>query len=300
MSPIPPILVATDFSPHARHAVERAARLAHETHHPLALMHVLPGEGLAGLRQWLGLGSAPEMHMHQAVLDQLQHWAADMRTERHVHTQVLTAAGGVVDELLAQADALDAPWLVLGAKGAGALRRLLIGSTAERLVQRARRPVLVVRNKAHQPYRRVMVAMDFSPWSAEALRQARRVAPNAHLSLMTVFQVPFEEKLRFAGVAPATIEAYRHQARVTATQRLQDAALAAGLSSHQWQALVVEGEPWMAIVEQEQASDADLVVLGKHGQSATEALLLGSVTRQVLSEGAADTLVVTGAGENPR
>jgi nucleotide-binding universal stress UspA family protein len=277
--------------------MDRAARLAHETHHPLAVMHVLPGERLASLRQWLGMDSDPEKQMRQAVLEELRQWATEVRAERRVHVEVLSTAGAVVDELLAQADSLGAPWLVLGAQGAGTLRRLLIGGPAERLVQRARRPVLVVRNKAHEPYRRVMVAMDFSPWSMEALRQARHVAPNAHLSLMTVFQVPFEEKMRFAGVAPATIEAYRHQARVQATQRLQDAALAAGLSSHQWQPRVIEGEPWMAIVEQEQALDVDLVVLGKHGQSVTEALLLGSVTRQVLAECSADVLVSTGSGQ---
>jgi nucleotide-binding universal stress UspA family protein len=35
------------------------------------------------------------------------------------------------------------------------------------------------------------------------------------------------------------------------------------------------------------------VVLGKHGQSATEELLLGSVSKHVLAEGSADVLVST-------
>ena len=37
------ILAATDFSAVARHAADRAARLAHETGAPLTLVHVLPG-----------------------------------------------------------------------------------------------------------------------------------------------------------------------------------------------------------------------------------------------------------------
>jgi nucleotide-binding universal stress UspA family protein len=49
----------------------------------------------------------------------------------------------------------------------------------------------------------------------------------------------------------------------------------------------------MRIVEAELAQDCDLVVLGKHGQSATEELLLGSVTKHVLAEGSADVLVST-------
>jgi len=39
--------------------------------------------------------------------------------------------------------------------------------------------------------------------------------------------------------------------------------------------------------------DCDLVVLGKHGQSATEDLLLGSVSKHVLAEGSTDVLVST-------
>ena len=60
MTVIGPILVATDFSAHARHAADRAARLAHEAHSALTLLHVLPGEPLAQIREWLGASSAPE------------------------------------------------------------------------------------------------------------------------------------------------------------------------------------------------------------------------------------------------
>jgi nucleotide-binding universal stress UspA family protein len=55
----------------------------------------------------------------------------------------------------------------------------------------------------------------------------------------------------------------------------------------------VEGDASQRIVEQEQGSDCDLVVVGKHGQTAAEELLLGSVTRHVLAEGSADVLVST-------
>ena len=49
----------------------------------------------------------------------------------------------------------------------------------------------------------------------------------------------------------------------------------------------------LRLVEQEQVLDCDLVVIGKHGQSAAEDLLLGSVTKHVLAEGQSDVLVAT-------
>ena len=73
-APAGPILVATDFSVPARHAAERAARLAHETVSPLVLLHVEPGDLLAWLDEWLGQDSDARhrlRHDHHQRLDTL-------------------------------------------------------------------------------------------------------------------------------------------------------------------------------------------------------------------------------------
>jgi nucleotide-binding universal stress UspA family protein len=293
MSTMKAILAATDFSAPARHAADRAARLAHETGAALTLMHTLPAQPLKELRQWLGAQPQAEQQLLAQAHEQLQHLADELAAARHVPVQVHLATGAVLDEIGRQTDALDADLLVLGARGSGFLRRLVLGTTAERLLRRTTRPLLVVRHAPHEPYRRVLVALDFSRWSAGSLPLARRVAPHARLVLLTAFQVPFEEKLHFAGVDAATIERYRQQSRAAATQKLHAAAQAAGLKPGDYDAVVVEGDASQRIVEQEQELDADLVVLGKHGQSAAEDLLLGSVTKHVLAECSVDVLVST-------
>lgn len=288
-----PILATTDFSAPARHAVDRAARLAHETGSPLSVLHVAPGEALAELRQWLGAGHASEKQLAEADRQQLQQLVDAVGSARHIHAKPLQATGSVLDEIRREADALDAALLVVGARGAGFLRRLVLGSTSERLLRRTTRPVLVVRQTPHEPYRRVLLALDFSPWSAQAVAVARRVAPHARYVLFTAYEVPFGDKLRYAGVDEATIEHYRVQARAEATRRVRALAQQAGLAPDRWDPCVVEGEASQRILEQEQERDCDLVVLGKHGQSATEDLLLGSVTKHVLAEGSTDVLVST-------
>jgi nucleotide-binding universal stress UspA family protein len=70
-------------------------------------------------------------------------------------------------------------------------------------------------------------------------------------------------------------------------------AIASGLKPGDWEPCIAEGEASQRIVEHEQEKDCDLVVLGKHGQSATEDLLLGSVSKHVLAEGSTDVLVST-------
>ncbi|MEP6588883.1 MAG: universal stress protein [Polaromonas sp.] len=287
------ILAATDFSAPSRHAADRAARLAHEPGLQMTLMHVVSNRAVDELRHWLGVGHLAEQHLLAEASQRLQQLADELAAARQVTVQTHLATGPVLDVISQHAEAINAELLVLGARGAGFLRRLALGTTSERLLRRSMRPLLVVKQMPHEPYRRVLVALDFSRWSAQAVETARRVAPHARLVLLNAFEVPFEGKLQLAGVDTLTIEHYRQQARTNARQQLDTLARQAGLKPGHWDACVVEGEAWQCIVEQEQELDCDLVVLGKHGQSAAEELLLGSVTKSVLAEGSSDVLVST-------
>lgn len=293
MATLGPILVATDFSGHARHAATRAARLAHDTRSALTLMHVLPAQPVKKIREWLGAWNAPEQTSFEHAHRQLRQLASELTSVWRVELDIEAAAGSAPDEIVRTAEHVDARLLVLGARGAGFLRRLALGTTSQRLVRRTDRPLLVVRQTAHRPYRRVLVAVDFSPQSRHALILARRVAPNAKLVILTVFEVPFERKLRFAGVDDATVEIYRQRARERALRQLHALAHEAGLSPAQWEPGVVEGNASRRIIEQEQSRNCDLVVLAPGGQSAAADLLLGSVTRHVLAEGHVDVLLST-------
>jgi len=289
--PLTKILAATDLSPPARHAAGRAARIARQLDASLTLLHVLPAGPLDELRQWLG--AAAGQRLEDDSLRELTALAGELRAAHGVSPQAVQRSGVVLDVLGHEAEACGADLLVLGARGASFLRRMVLGTTAERLLRRTQRPLLVVREAPHEPYRRALLAIDFSPWSAAVVAQARRVAPQARPVLLTAFQVPFEEKLRFAGVDASVVEHYRQQARAQATQQLHALADDAGLQPGDWDPCIVEGDASLRLIEQEQVRDCDLVVLGKHGRSAAEDLLLGSVTKHVLAEGRSDVLVAT-------
>lgn len=292
MKPLHRILCAIDFSPPSRHAADRAARLARETGAALTLLHVTPAPAWLALEQWLGAAHPSARQLEARSRTELEALAGELTDGHHARPLTAHRTGAVIDAVVQEAAALGADLVVLAARGAGFLRRLAIGTTSERLVRRAAQPVLVVRQGARAVYRRALVAVDFSPWSRPAVEAARRVAPHAQCTLFTAYAIPFEEKLRFAGVDDAVMDHYRRKAREQAVRQLHALAADAGLLPGQWRPCIVEGEASMRLLEQEQATDADLVVIGKHGQSAAEDLLLGSVTQHVLAEGSCDVLVV--------
>ncbi|NUN63155.1 MAG: universal stress protein, partial [Burkholderiaceae bacterium] len=115
--------------------------------------------------------------------------------------------------------------------------------------------------------------------------------PGAELVLLHAFEVPFEGHLRYASVDEDTISHYRVVARQEATEKLQALCQAAALAPEDCHTIVQHGDAAVRIIEQEQEQDCDLIVMGKHGESALENLLLGSVTKHVLAESQSDILV---------
>jgi nucleotide-binding universal stress UspA family protein len=201
------------------------------------------------------------------------------------------AAGAILDVLNERADATSAELLVVGARGNSFMRHALLGSTAERMVRKTRQPILVVKQPPHEHYRHVLVPIDFSDNSLRALRLARAIAPRAMLILLHVFDVPFEGKLLMAGVEDEIIQRYRIAERQESLAKMHQLVIDADIVPESVTLLSERGDPWLQILEQEQEHDIDLIVMGKHGSSRFEELLLGSVTKHVLAQSQSDVLI---------
>lgn len=291
MNPIRSLLAAVDDSGTARHAAERAAQLARLHGAELHLLQVLPHTLLEDLRGWLGSEADATAQLRQATAARLERMARDLEQAGGLSVRTEVREGPLLRSIGDAAEAVAAELLVLGSRGSGVLSRLALGTTAERMLRRSTRPMLVVRHKPRAAYQRLLIAVDFSPWSAPTLRLARRLAPAARICLIHVYQVPFEGKLRLAGVDETSILRYREQARLAAQVSIRELAEASGLGSSDYDGVIVEGDTGRLILDHAEEQDADLIVLGKQGRSAAEELLLGSVTQQVLAHGSDDVLV---------
>lgn len=292
MSPLRAIVTATDFSAPSRHAAQRAAQLARAAGSGMTLMHTVGGSALEDLRRWLADDSQAASTIEASARARLQELAAELGRSEGLDVQTRLSIGHPVEQITQHAQEVQADLLVTGTRGAGFFRGVVVGSTAERIAKRSGRPVLMVRQLPHEPYRRILVPVDFSEWSLAAIRLAQQVAPQATLVLMHAVEVPFEGKMRLAGVADEVVMHYRSAAQREALQRLSALAAQAGLSPDQVRLSTPEGaEPWMLIVQEEQERDCDLVVIGRQGRHAIDEFLLGSTTRMVIADGAVDVLI---------
>ena len=286
------LLAATDFSAPARHAAERAALVARSTGAELDLIHVATLAPMEKLRQLIGdLPPEIEQRLLDASRDELQQLAAMLQTRHGVAADSQVVCGSLLDEISRRASSLTADLLVFGSHGSSFMRHLLLGSTAERLLSRSTLPMLVVKQAAHEPYKTLLVPVDFSPSSRRALALAQAIAPRAEIILLHVAALPFEGKLRYAGIDDDIIARYQAAAMLEARRSLAALQARAAADTAGIRLEVRQGDPSQSILQFEQEFDCDLIVIGKHGESLAEDLLLGSVVRHVLEESQNDLLI---------
>jgi len=286
------VLVATDLSASSRHAAHRAAMLARQLGGSLDLLHVLESTMLQDVRRMLGdAESDMESRIEAQCRDALAQLASAIDTHQQIKGNVHLFQGPRLSGITHTAQRLAARLLVVGASSAGYLRHWLLGATADRLLRKTTLPILFVRQPAHEPYRNVLVPIDLSECSATAVAFARMIAPQARLMLQHACAMPFEGKMRFAGVSDDALVRYRQSAHRDALTGLEKVATDAGLVPDQWLPVVTQGDPAHDILEQQVELDADLIVLGKQGSGMTGERLLGSVTQQVLGQTHCDIVV---------
>ncbi len=138
------ILVAIDGSDSSRKAARFAHDLAQQTKARITLLFVLEPPRMVPLgfldSELItgGQRSPEELAAVQRLLDEV---ASDLPKAQ---VTKVVEIGRPADTIVAQADALGADHLVIGARGLNSGGRWLLGSVSDRVVQLAGRPVTVV------------------------------------------------------------------------------------------------------------------------------------------------------------
>jgi nucleotide-binding universal stress UspA family protein len=141
----------------------------------------------------------------------------------------------------------------------------------------------------------VLVPVDFSENSRSAAQMALKIAPEAKIDFLHVFDVVLEEQMQLAGIGNNLVHDYHVKAEEDARRDLNQ--FIAGIPEGDDRAItreVVFGYPGHVICDHAELTRPDLIVLGKHGKSGLEELLLGSVSRHVLEQSSCDVLITTG------
>lgn len=183
--------------------------------------------------------------------------------------------------------AKGASMVVVGSRGHGGFTGMVLGSTSSGLLHHAPCPAVIVPGHDYSDDGRVVVGIDASQSSVDALRWAIGEARRRHVGL-DVIHAWIHPGVLYSEAAALTADELEAVAQGALDASL--AAVAVEAKSVEVEARLEFGHPVDAIVDG--AKGASLIVVGSHGRGGFRQMLVGSVSSGVVRTAPCPSVVV--------
>lgn len=287
------VVVAVDGSDASKNAVRWAANTANKRGIPLRLAasYTMPqflyAEGMVPPQELFEELQAETLE----VVEQARNIAYEVSPELKVgHT---IAEGSPIDMLLEMSS--DVTMIVMGSRGLGGLSGMVMGSVSAAVVSHAQCPVVVVREDNHvteeNKYGPVVVGVDGSDVSQRATEFAFEEAKARGAKLVAVHTwMDMQVQASLAGLAAAQQDWNVIEDEQTQLLHERIEPLLNKYPDVEVEMVITRDRPIRALVDN--ATNAQLLVVGSHGRGGFRGMLLGSTSRALLQQAPCPMVVV--------
>jgi nucleotide-binding universal stress UspA family protein len=255
------------------------------------LVHVQPTDELTGIAGagHMMLNWADALAFMQDRLDEVQREHDVHFWPEHCHVP----SGRTHEQICKLARDLDVDLIVLSTRGHSGLKRLALGSTAERVVRFAPCPVLIPRGRKYQSLspnltgqaprfapQKILVPVDFSSCSFVAVRYAATLAARFK-STVRLFHAlyPYTEVI---AVDRISLETGHSQSQANAQLEMDALKQSRWLQRVNTETEIRTGYAVEEICAQTGDEEVDLLVISTHGRAGFKHTLIGSVAEHVV------------------
>ena len=296
------ILVPVDFSKISIQAIETAKSLAHHFNATIHLVHVrqftysdaflssaFTSEGLPG-------------YYHAQSARQLAKQLKTVRIKSGLtprdQTHVITG-GPAFHEICRLAQKIPADLIITATHGRTGLKYVLLGSTAERIVQHSPCPVFVVRQKRTTLKARRMftaettvVPVDFSACSLQGLNYAIPLAERVAAKIVLLHAVPLGPDYTSGSYAMYDLSGLEQKARTDGEERMRNFVSRVKFRRVKFETAITIGTPVQEICSFAETKDVDLIITSTHGWTGLKRILIGSTAERLVRHAPCSVLVV--------
>jgi nucleotide-binding universal stress UspA family protein/uncharacterized membrane protein YfcA len=254
------ILLATDGSEYSAGAIRVAAELARRNRARLFIV---------GVAVYNPEYATTVPGLDQVALEQARRStaSAEQAAAGTDHEVIINVAEDPWRGIVDAAEEFRADLIVMGRRGKRGLARSMVGDATARVIGHATCSVLVVPRGAQLGVHAVLVATDGSTHGDAAAHVAGRLALASGLPLAVV-----------SAVLPSHNEQRRREA-VAAVERVKTGLAIQPVAVT---GIIAEGRPEQVILDQARKAGADLIVVGTHGRTGLDRLLMGSIAERVI------------------
>ncbi len=292
------ILCPTDFSKFAFRAADYAVSLGRHYDAEVHFLHVIPS-ALIHPEQYPyvaeGVPLAPEFR--ERALERLDAFVALSRAEG-VRTRFGVEEGAPVTVILKAAETDRASLVCLGTHGREGMERLVLGSVAEKVLRKARCPVLTVsepgdeRAPKEAVFKNILCAVDFATLSLKAIEYCLSLAQEAG-GRLTLFNAVewFPDEPTWIG--SPNVSDYKSQMEEQVRTRLAEIVPREARDWCQVEVVVRSGKAYRELLAVARERKADLIAMGVRGRNPLDIMLFGSTTQHVVRHAECPVLTIS-------
>jgi nucleotide-binding universal stress UspA family protein len=293
------ILCPTDFSKFSFRAADYGIAIARHYGGEVHFLHVIP-ESLMHPDQfpYVAQPLRPDPEMRKRAVERLDAFVALSRADG-LDTRSSVVDGAPVDAILEAAKADESELICLGTHGREGFERLVLGSVTEKVLRKAKCPVLTVSEpgdeKAAKPavFKNILCAVDFATPSLKALEVSLSLAQEAAGRVMLFNAVEWfsEEPGWESGVS---VPDYRVQMEEQVKKRLDEIVPSKVRDWCEVETIVRSGKPYRELLSVAKEKGAELIVMGVRGRNPLDLMLFGSTTQHVVRQAECPVLTIAG------
>lgn len=278
-------LVAADISTSNRHAIEKALWLAEHTGAKLTFLSAL--ELSAHTQHLIQQDPRDFSDVDDTALGVLKEFVAQAE-QQGVKADCRLAYGAAWHEIITEVLARPYDIVIIGTRNLSSVKRMLMGSTAMKLLRYCPCPVWVTKAESEAKTKSILIATDLTAVGERAVQIGVDLAKaeEAALHIVHAVEYPLERPLRLSQTPPEEIQQYRKEVRTkaeeTLKQQLENDDVASLVKPPQVH--LSDYVPESAIIDLIKTHNIDLVVMGTVARVGLTRFLVGNTAERILPE----------------
>jgi len=275
------ILVGLDGSERSRYALEEALNFAKNTKAEVIAVSVIPPqrELVSSFSLFTHIKDLIRKNYKKALEE-----AKDLAEEKGLTIKTVLEEGNPHEKIIEVSQKEGCDLIVIGRRGLTAFEKILLGSTAHRVINNSPIDVLIVPINTKISFKKILAGTDTSEYGNKAVKKAGMLAKsyNGNLSILSVIKIPIEPIIDLQEILETLKKELESHLAFLSEEVSKEGVRV--------EIFVKYGEPHKVVIETAKEIDATAIVIGAYSSASEKSL--GSVGEKIIANSFCPVLIV--------
>ncbi len=263
------IVVPVDFSEQSFTALAQTYNLARLTKADIRILHVIDEDFISHLKHVIFKDENYADQIQSDIQRRLDELAVKIFNEEKITTTVNIRTGKIYEEIIAEANDIEASLIIMGTMGASTVKKKFLGSNTSRVIREAHCPVITIKGSQHRKgCKHIALPLDLTKETKEKVNKAIEMAKlfNSVIHVFSVVNTDDEYLVNKLKRQLSQVQLFIESYDVQCTGEITEGDD------------IPEG-----IIQYAQSKDADLIIIMTQSETIITDLFIGTDAQEVIN-----------------